>query len=64
MNDDTPRTPAEALTLALTLAITALTDEQAQACLEMADTLAAQLSPQQVEACKAASQIAASGVWE
>ena len=60
MNDDTPRTPAEALTLALTLAITALTDEQAQACLE----LAAQLSPQQVEACKAASQIAASGVWE
>ena len=46
MNDDTPQTPAEALTLALTLAITALTDEQAQACLEMADTLAAQLTPE------------------
>ena len=59
MQDNTPQTTAEALTLALTLAITAPTDQQATDCVAMADSLAAQLSESEVEACKAAAKIAA-----
>ena len=59
MSDAAPQTPAEALTLALTLAITAPTDQQAADCVAMAESLAAQLSPSEVEACQAAAKVAA-----
>ena len=59
MKNNKPQTTAEALTLALTLAITAPTDQQATDCVAMADSLAAQLSDSEVEACKAAAKAAA-----
>ena len=59
MNDSAPQTPSEALTLALTLAITAETDEQAQDVMSMAESIAAQLTPEQVQACQAAAKLAA-----
>ena len=43
----------EALVLALQLAITAPTEEQCLECTELAEHLAAQLSLEEVEACKA-----------
>ena len=59
MTDTAPQTHTEALTQALTLAITAPNEEQAQACVAMADRLAASLTPEQIQACQAAAQIAA-----
>ena len=59
MNDLAPQTPSEALTLALTLAITAETDEQTQDVMRMAESIAAQLTPEQVQACQAAAKLAA-----
>ena len=47
----------EALVMALTLAITAPTEAKAQQCIRLADTLAAGLSKQEVEACKTLAQI-------
>ena len=43
----------EALTQALVLAITAPTEEQEQAAVQLADCFAAHLTPEEVEACKA-----------
>ena len=48
-----PQSDTEALVLALELALNAPTDEQAQLAAELADRLAAKLSTEQVEACKA-----------
>jgi len=48
----TPRTDLDALVLALKLAITAPTDEKAQQCIEMAETLARGLSPEDVSLAK------------
>ena len=47
------QSPAEALILALELAITADTEAKAQECLAMAEAIASTLSTQEVEACKA-----------
>ena len=55
MNDLAPQTPSEALTLA----ITAETDEQTQDVMRMAESIAAQLTPEQVQACQAAAKLAA-----
>ena len=47
------KTPTEALTLALELALTASTEAKAQECLAIAEGIASTLTPQEVEACKA-----------
>ena len=49
----TIQTKKEALVMALQLAITASTDEMADRCIAMADSLASQMSDEEVEACKA-----------
>jgi hypothetical protein len=50
-----PTNPIEAVTLGLTLALTAPTDEKARACAAMADQIAvsAGLTADQVDQCKA-----------
>ena len=48
-----PQSEQEALVLALQLALTASTDEQAQLVADCAERLAAGMSEQEVEACKA-----------
>ena len=48
----TIQTKKEALVLALQLAITASTDEMAERCTAMADSLASQMSDEEIEACK------------
>ena len=53
----------EALVLALTLAITAPTEAMAQQCIRHADALAAGLSEQEVEACKALAQANAQSTY-
>jgi hypothetical protein len=45
--------PEQALTLALTLAITAPSEEKARMCVAMAEKIAATLTKKQVAACKA-----------
>tara|TARA_B100000287_G_scaffold205401_2_gene193767 strand:+ start:2992 stop:3183 length:192 start_codon:yes stop_codon:yes gene_type:complete len=52
MNLPSPTTPEEALTLALSLALTAKTDSKAKECSEMADSIAASLDEQTIEECK------------
>ena len=59
MNDSAPQTPAEALTLALTLAITAPDDDKTAELIQLADQIASQLTPSEVEACQAAAKVAA-----
>ena len=49
-----PADPAEALALALRLAITAPDDEKAQQCIEIAEWLAADMRPEEVENAQAA----------
>jgi|ETNmetMinimDraft_21_1059911.scaffolds.fasta_scaffold00539_19 hypothetical protein len=46
------KTPEGALVLALYLAITATTDKKSRECTEMADSIAARLSPETIERCK------------
>ena len=46
----------EMLTLALTLAITAPSDEKADECIEIADSIAANLKPAEVAQCQRAAQ--------
>lgn len=50
------QTPTQALTLALALAITAPTDELFEECVAMADSFAAGLTHEQIEAAKAAAK--------
>ena len=52
------KSPTDALTLALILAVTAKTDEQSQECLEHAQEIAATLKPKEVELCKMAAEVA------
>jgi len=59
MNDSAPQTPAEALTLALTLAITAPDDDKTAELIQLADQIASQLTPSEVKACQAAAKVAA-----
>ena len=59
MNDSAPQTPAEALTLALTLAITAPDDDKTAELIQLADQIASQLTASEVEACQAAAKVAA-----
>jgi len=59
MNDSAPQTPAEALTLALTLAITAPDDDKTAELIQLADQIASQLTAPEVEACQAAAKVAA-----
>ena len=47
--------PEQALILALTLAITAPSEEKARMCVAMASEIAATLTEKQVAACKAAA---------
>lgn len=47
------RNDAEALTMALTLALTAPSDEKTQEVLRMAEPIMRRLSPEQIEDCKA-----------
>ena len=42
----------EALVMAFQLAITASTDEMAERCTAMADSLASEMSEEEIEACK------------
>jgi len=49
----------DALTLALHLAITADTENQAQKCIEYAEIIAATLTAKQVERCKMAAEMTA-----
>lgn len=58
MTDSAPKTHAEALTLALILAIQAPDDDKADECSRFADKLAAGMSPEEVEACKIAAKAA------
>ena len=51
-----PQSDTEALVLALQLALNAPTDEEAQQAAELADRLAAKLTTDQIEACKAIAQ--------
>ena len=48
-----PADPGEALALALRLAITAPDDEKAQQCIEIAEWLAADMRPEEVENAQA-----------
>lgn len=56
-----PKTTAEALTMALFLAITAPTDEKAAQAIALADDVAADMTEHEVEACKLAAQAQAFG---
>jgi hypothetical protein len=53
-SDTEPTNPIEAVTLGLTLALTAPTDEKAQACAALAEDIAASagLTAEQLEQCK------------
>ena len=51
-----PNTDYEALVLALTLAITAPTEEKAQECARMGEDIAQRLTPEEVEAAKVEAQ--------
>jgi|688.fasta_scaffold274500_5 hypothetical protein len=53
MSTNSSLSPEQALTLALTLAITAPSDEKAAQCVAVAQAIAATLTDKQVEACKA-----------
>ena len=48
-----PKTDYEALVLALTLAITAPTEEKAQECARMGEDIAQRLTPEEVESAQA-----------
>jgi hypothetical protein len=52
MNFPSPKSSEEALTLALSLALTAPSDEKAKECSDMADSIAASLDFETVERCK------------
>tara|TARA_R100000781_G_scaffold93463_1_gene58051 strand:+ start:140 stop:331 length:192 start_codon:yes stop_codon:yes gene_type:complete len=52
MNFPSTQTPEEALTLALSLALTASDDLKAKECADMADSIAATLDAETVERCK------------
>jgi len=52
------KSPTDALTLALMLAVTAKTEEQSQECLRHAQEIAATLKPKEVELCKMAAEVA------
>ena len=52
MNFPSTQTPEEALTLALSLALTAPNDLKAKECADMADSIAATLDAETVERCK------------
>ena len=52
MNLPSPTTPEEALTLALSLALTASTDAKSKECSDMADSIAATLGQETIERCK------------
>ena len=52
-----PKTVNDALAQALALSITASTEEKSKAALELADTFAAKLSKESVEAAKSAALI-------
>jgi len=56
------KSPEEALTMALALAITAQTEEKAEMCVSHADQLAAGMSKEQIEACKAAAKVLADDI--
>ncbi len=49
-----PTDPAQALIMALRLAITAPDDDKAQQCIEIAEWLAADMTPEEVENAQAA----------
>ena len=51
-----PQSEQEALVLALQLALTASTDEKAQLATDCAERLAAGMTEQEVEACKALAE--------
>ena len=53
------KSPEEALTMALALAITAPTEEKAAICALNAERLAAGMTDDQIEACKAAAKVLA-----
>lgn len=53
MSTNDSMSPEQALTLALTLAITAPSEEKARMCVAMAEKIAATLTKKQVAACKA-----------
>lgn len=52
------KSPTDALTLALMLAVTAKTEEQSQECLRHAEEIATTLKPKEVEICKMAAEVA------
>ena len=52
MNFPSPTSTEEALVLALSLALTASTDDKAKECSDMADSIAASLDELTVERCK------------
>ena len=52
------QTNSEALTLALTLAINATTDEQAEECVTYAETIASTMTKKQVAICQKAAECA------
>jgi len=56
-----PADPAEALALALHLAITAPSEEKAQQCIEIAERLAADMRPEEVENAQAVALYMAGG---
>lgn len=56
------KSPEEALTMALALAITAPTEEKAAMCALNAERLAAGMTDEQIEACKAAAKVLADDI--
>jgi len=52
------KSPTDALTLALMLAVTAKTEKQSQECLRHAEEIANTLKPKEVEICKMAAEVA------
>tara|TARA_B100000902_G_scaffold339995_1_gene342544 strand:+ start:1318 stop:1524 length:207 start_codon:yes stop_codon:yes gene_type:complete len=52
MNFPSTQNPEEALTLALTLSLTASDDVKAKECADMADSIAATLDAETIERCK------------
>ena len=58
MTDNAPKTHKEAVTLGLILAIQAPDDDKAAECIRLVDQLAADMTPEELEACKIAAKAA------
>ena len=58
MNNVEINSPTDALTLALMLSVTAKTEELSQKCLGHAQTIAATLTPKEVDICMKAAEVA------